>query len=85
MFSKELIMIKIKIISESGAIEGWFVALCETVAIYLIWLLSMFWEPVTKSLEKTGGFITGIYAVSFGAWLAYKGAKTIWGQKEEGK
>ena len=73
---------KIKIVSGGGAIEGWFVALCETVVVYGIWIVSMFFEPVTKNLEKTGGFITGIFGLSFGTWLAYKGATSIWGKKD---
>jgi hypothetical protein len=75
-------MAKLKII-RNGSVEGWFVALCETVAVYGIWLVSMFSEPVTKNLEKTGGFITGIFGLSFGTWLAYKGVTAIWGKKDE--
>ena len=74
---------KIKIVSDAGSIEGWFIALCETVAVYGIWLVSMFSESVTKNLERTGGFITGIFGLSFGTWLAYKGATAIWGKKDE--
>lgn len=73
----------LKIISEKGAVEGWFVALCETVAVYGVWLVSIFYEPVMKNLEKTGGFITGIFGLSFGTWLAYRGATEIWGKKSE--
>jgi hypothetical protein len=33
----------------------------------------VFSETVTKNLKETGGFITGIFGLSFGVWLAYKG------------
>jgi len=75
-------MAKLKIVS-NGSIEGWFVALCETVLVYGMWFISLFFESLTKNLEKTGGFITGIFGLSFGAWLAYKGATSIWGKKDE--
>lgn len=74
---------KLKIVSDEGAIEGWFIALCETAAVYGIWIASVFYEPVTKNLEKTGGFITGIFGLSFGTWIAYRGATAIWGKKDE--
>lgn len=61
------------VIVEDGSIKGWFIALMECVLVYGIWMISVFSEPVTKNLEKTGGFITGIFGLSFGVWLAYKG------------
>jgi len=72
---------KLKII-RNGGIEGWFVALCETVLVYGMWFVSLFSESLTKNFEKTGGFITGIFGISFGTWLAYKGATSIWGKKD---
>ena len=69
-----------KIVSENGSIEGWFIAMCETILVYGVWIASIFFTPAATMLKETSGFITSIYGLSFGAWLAYKGASTIWGK-----
>jgi hypothetical protein len=74
--------VKLRVVS-NGSIEGWFVAFCETVLVYGTWFISLFSETITKNLKETGGFITGIFGLSFGTWLAYKGATTIFGKKDE--
>jgi hypothetical protein len=61
------------VIVEDGSIKGWFIALLECVLVYGVWFISVFSETVTKNLKETGGFITGIFGLSFGVWLAYKG------------
>lgn len=71
-------MAKLKIV-DNGSIQGWFMGFCETVLVYGVWIVSLFSESVTKNLKETGGFITGIFGLTFGVWLAYKGATTIWG------
>ncbi len=68
---------KIRIISEQGSIEGWFVALCESALVYGLWVVGLFSEPVAKGWEKTGGFIQTIYLGTFGTWLFYRGAKAV--------
>jgi hypothetical protein len=69
-------MAKLKVIS-NGAVEGWFVALVETGLVYMAWVISLFSESLTRNLKETGGFITGIFGLSFGTWLAYKVASKI--------
>jgi hypothetical protein len=71
------------VLIKNGSIQGWVIALCECIVVYGIWVISLFSESMTKNLEKTGGFITGIFGLSFGVWLAYKGATTIFGKGSE--
>jgi hypothetical protein len=75
-------MAKLKIV-DNGSIAGWFVAFCETALVYGIWFISLFSESLTKNLKETGGFITGIFGLPFGVWLAYKGATTIFGGEKK--
>lgn len=68
---------KLRIVSEDGAVEGWFVALCESALVYGFWVASLFSDTLTRGWEKTGGFIQTIYLGTFGTWLFYKGAKAV--------
>jgi hypothetical protein len=65
--------------SETGAPEGWFIALCETVIVFGLLVTGFFYEPVRVAWQSMGGFVSTIYPLSFGTWLAYKAATKIAG------
>lgn len=70
-----------KIIDTDGAIQGWFVALCTTAIVYgLIIAAFVGGEDLQAAWINIGGYITTIYPLSFGSWLAYKATKSILGK-----
>jgi len=70
---------KVKIMSDDGALEGWFIALCTTAIVYILLILGFFFSSIAEAWKVMGGYVSTIYPLSFGTWLAYKAAKAIGG------
>jgi len=60
-----------KIIGDDGSIRGWFIALCETILVYGLWVVSLFYPPISQYWPA----IVPVYLGTFGTWLAYTGFK----------
>jgi hypothetical protein len=70
---------------ETGAPEGWFIALCETVIVFGLLVTGFFYEPVRVAWQSMGGFVSTIYPLSFGSWLGYKAISKVWGKPKNGQ
>ena len=68
---------------KDGSIQGSFIALGETVLVFALLTLGFFVPKVCEAWEIMGGYVTTIYPLTFGSWLAYKGAKAIFGKDNE--
>jgi len=75
---------KMKIVDDDGAIQGWPVALGATIVVYALIIAAFVGgEPMQAAWINIGGSITGIYTISFGSWLAYKASKSIFGKNDD--
>ena len=72
---------KIRIISDEGSIDGWFVSLCTTTFVFVMAGLGFFIESVRVGWREYGSSLVQIYVGSFGVWLAYRG----WKYREDAK
>ena len=60
-----------------GSVQGWFVSLCITISIFVLIILALLFDPIASRWEKVGGSIVTAYLGQFGAWLVYRGVKTV--------
>ena len=68
-----------KIIDDKGAIEGWVIALCETIVVFALLVLGFFVESVRQAWAVMGTYVQTIYPLALGSWLAYKAVKAFSG------
>jgi hypothetical protein len=68
---------KIKIITDDGSIQGWFVSFLITFLRLTIYVLSYFVSGLVDVEQKVGGSFTAFSLTSVGSWFAYKIIKPI--------
>jgi hypothetical protein len=62
---------------KDGSIEGWFVALCETVLIFGLLTAGFFSQPIRNAWGVMGTYIQVIFPLTLGSWFAYKTIKSL--------
>lgn len=68
-------------IINNGSIEGWFIALCETILVFTLLALGFFVVSIREAWRIMGPYVQTIFPLTFGSWLAYKAIKAIGGKE----
>ena len=63
---------KIKLVSDDGSIEGWVIALGETIIVYGFWVVGLFVPKVQAGWRELGPFMQVIFPLTLGSWFGYK-------------
>jgi hypothetical protein len=70
---------KVKLLDETGALQGWVVSLCFTTITIILLILGFFVPIVQKGWVAIGGTYSTIYIGSLGVWFGYKSLKSFSG------
>lgn len=71
-------MNKLQIVKD-GEIQGSFIATMITIIMFSFLILGFFFEIIRIGWERIGGTATTLYLGQLASWLAYRGAKTVFG------